>query len=458
MAPGKAGSTDLSISTFVEKESVAYNENHELLFLTSIKAPHIENEARDSRAPIDLVAVIDRSGSMRGAKLELVLQTMTFVVEQLKEADKLSIVAYDTTVDVFLALTNMDAAGKKLATQKLSKIKANAQTNLSGGLMTGIVQLINRIQKNPVASIMLFTDGCANCGLTTTSSIIHAINSNIMQIDTSCSIFTFGYGSDHDQEMLREISEAGKGNYYFIENLDDIPKCFGDCLGGLLSVAAQNMMLRLQGVGEVEIKSTISKVKDSENASGKSIELNLGDIYCEEERDILVVLSIPILENPDNEFFPAMEITVSYFNVITSLLDSKKSTLYLKRPLTTPPDQPVTLRIDMQRNRLTAASAMEQATQLGRSYRGQAHSILESAIAILRKSPSAGDPFTLALIGDVEGCMRELADQTVDYSAVQKKMSQKYQSHSRQRGYFDSGMYSNTSKTSLKSSFSSYSS
>ena len=36
-----------------------------VVLMTSIKAPHVENEARDSRAPIDLVAVIDRSGSMQ---------------------------------------------------------------------------------------------------------------------------------------------------------------------------------------------------------------------------------------------------------------------------------------------------------------------------------------------------------------------------------------------------------
>ena len=81
----------------------------------------MENEARDSRAPIDLVAVIDRSGSMTyggregrrgeerrgeetektesnllfsGEKIELVLQTMAFVVEQLKDADQLCLIAY----------------------------------------------------------------------------------------------------------------------------------------------------------------------------------------------------------------------------------------------------------------------------------------------------------------------------------------------------------------------------
>ena len=48
---------------------------------TSMKAPFYEPTAR---APVDIVAVIDKSGSMRGGKLELVKKTLLFVVDQCK--------------------------------------------------------------------------------------------------------------------------------------------------------------------------------------------------------------------------------------------------------------------------------------------------------------------------------------------------------------------------------------
>ena len=47
--------------------------------VASIKAPFYEPT---SRAPVDIVAVIDKSGSMRGEKLELVKKTLNFVIEQ----------------------------------------------------------------------------------------------------------------------------------------------------------------------------------------------------------------------------------------------------------------------------------------------------------------------------------------------------------------------------------------
>lgn len=66
-----------------------------------------------------------------------------------------------------------------------------------------------------------------------------------MQIARNTNIFTFGYGTEHDANILRTIAEAGNGLFYFIDNQESIPESFCDCLGGLLSVAAQNLVLTL---------------------------------------------------------------------------------------------------------------------------------------------------------------------------------------------------------------------
>ena len=47
----------------------------------TIKAPFYEPS---SRAPVDIVAVIDKSGSMHGEKLDLVKETLEFVIDQCK--------------------------------------------------------------------------------------------------------------------------------------------------------------------------------------------------------------------------------------------------------------------------------------------------------------------------------------------------------------------------------------
>jgi uncharacterized protein YegL len=66
----------------------------------------------DFRAPIDLVTVVDTSGSMSGTSLELVKTTLHFIVKEFNHKDKLSIVSFNSSITTPLKFTAMDAVGK----------------------------------------------------------------------------------------------------------------------------------------------------------------------------------------------------------------------------------------------------------------------------------------------------------------------------------------------------------
>lgn len=72
----------------------------------NLAAPVYE-EDESVRAPVDIVAVIDRSGSMSGGKLDLVKKTLHIVVTQLTPKDRLSLIVYDDTVDMIFNLTSI---------------------------------------------------------------------------------------------------------------------------------------------------------------------------------------------------------------------------------------------------------------------------------------------------------------------------------------------------------------
>ena len=59
----------------------------------------------------------------------------------------------------------MDKDGKDFAAKKVEAIRDGSTTNLSGGLLKGLCQMIERKEKNEVASVLLFTDGLANAGM-----------------------------------------------------------------------------------------------------------------------------------------------------------------------------------------------------------------------------------------------------------------------------------------------------
>jgi hypothetical protein len=63
--------------------------------------------------------------------------------------------------------------------------------------------------------------------------------------DHNFTIHTFGFGNDHDPELMTSIADLRDGNFYYIENLDLIDACFVDALGGLFSVVGENVIIQL---------------------------------------------------------------------------------------------------------------------------------------------------------------------------------------------------------------------
>ena len=67
------------------------------------------------RAPLNLIAVVDKSGSMSGQPLDLVKSSLRQAVSQLEDVDQLSIVLYGDQAQVHLSPTAMDREGKARA-------------------------------------------------------------------------------------------------------------------------------------------------------------------------------------------------------------------------------------------------------------------------------------------------------------------------------------------------------
>merc|ERR1712166_1060557 len=216
------------------------------------------------RSPLTVICSVDRSGSMAGEKLKLTMATLRFLVSQLAATDKFGLVVWDDTVQTQFSPALMDEKGKQSALEAIKQVRAGATTNLSGGLLQGLSEAISDpdlAEPGRTSSVLLFTDGLANRGLTDSAKIAGCMKGALEDCsDNQPSIFTFGFGEDHDAEMLRTIADVGEGLYYYIENKESIPQTFADCLGGLLSVVAQNMVLVVEPCDGVSILKVHSKV------------------------------------------------------------------------------------------------------------------------------------------------------------------------------------------------------
>lgn len=268
-------------------------------------------------------------------------------------------------------------------------------------------------------------------------------------------IFTFGFGSDHNEDMLRGLADQTHGLYYYLDKVETIPQAFADCLGGLVAVVAQNATLLLEpaaGAAVPHVHTTYKQTRAASAAGGETVELSLGDIYAEDEKDLVFQLSLPALPAPIDAPSAAVRATLRYYSVPTSRFETASIDLCVSRPAAAPAEQPVNMKLEEQRVRVMAAEAMQQAAALadqGRLAEGRA--MLTQTMTLTRTSPAAPTPQCQALMQDLERIESgyQNRDEYQRWGGKMAKMSA--MSHCQQRSnHVSGGAYEKASKKATK--------
>lgn len=256
----------------------------EIYLYAELKAAKVEQEKE--RAPLNISVVIDRSGSMSGDKLNYVKKATSFIVDNLNKNDRMSIIQYDTRVDVVAASANVK--DKRKLHQKINDIHAGGSTNLSGGMQEGYSQVRSTKEEGFVNRTLLLSDGLANAGITDPKSLQQIAQNNFRNHGVGLS--TFGVGEGFNEELMTSLAEYGGANYYFIASPDEIPQIFAQELQGLLSVVAQNTKLSIDFPSAyLSCEQVYGYLHET---SGDRITINFNDVFSEEEKAIVIKFKI----------------------------------------------------------------------------------------------------------------------------------------------------------------------
>ena len=97
-----------------------------------IVAPRATGERR--RPPVNLAIVLDRSGSMSGAKLDIAKRAVEEAIARLEATDRFSVVVYDDVVDVVIESTLASAEARRGAVDRLRHDRGARQHEPRGRL------------------------------------------------------------------------------------------------------------------------------------------------------------------------------------------------------------------------------------------------------------------------------------------------------------------------------------
>lgn len=274
---GKKG--HLRMSTAFQNDYFTDN-NNEGHFYVELKADQFNN-AHYERPAMNLSIVIDRSGSMSGAKLQNAKKAAKHIVDNLSSGDYLSIVVYDQDVSTLHHQASVrDKAGIK---RKIDGIRQRGSTNLMGGAMRGYDEVNKYYRSGYINRVLLLSDGLANEGITDPNRINRIVQGKFRE--NNIAISTFGIGNNYNEDLMTAMAEKGNGNYYFISKPNEIAGIFRKELNGLMEVMAQNTMLNITVPNNVKVKEVYGY---SHTQRGNQVSIKLNDIFSKETKGILI--------------------------------------------------------------------------------------------------------------------------------------------------------------------------
>jgi len=194
------------------------------------------------RKPLNLVVVIDTSGSMaEDDRIGYVRTGLHRLIDELEDGDRLALVTYSNGVTEWSGLDQpLDRAALHDAADQL---QADGGTNLYGGLERGFQIANSAFDLERQNRVMLMSDGLPTAGITDDGSIVAMAEG---YVSDGVGLTTIGVGLDFNVELMRRLAERGAGSFYFLESPQAIAEVFSEELDYAVEPLALDVALDVQ--------------------------------------------------------------------------------------------------------------------------------------------------------------------------------------------------------------------
>jgi Ca-activated chloride channel family protein len=223
-------------SVYTELGMCPWNKQHKI-FHIGLKGKELQSK----KQPSNLVFLIDVSGSMNDAnKLPLLKRSFKYLLDNLGEEDKVSIVVYAGAAGLVLPPTS----NKSAILNALENLQAGGSTAGGEGLRLAYKMAEKAFLKEGNNRIILASDGDFNVGESSIQAMEQLVAEKRAQ-NIFITVLGFGAGNYQDERM-EVIANKGNGNYYYIDSDNEARKVFGTGLTGTLFTIAKDVKIQLE--------------------------------------------------------------------------------------------------------------------------------------------------------------------------------------------------------------------
>lgn len=199
--------------------------------------------AVEDRPPLNLVFLIDTSGSMEDAnKLPLLKQSFRLMLDNLRPEDQVAIVTYAGSAGLVLEPT--PASERNVILKALNDLAAGGSTNGQGGLEQAYAVAEEMMADGEVTRVLLATDGDFNVGMYDPTALEDFIAE---KRDTGVYLSVLGFGRGNlDDAVMQALAQNGNGIAAYIDTLNEAQKVLVDQLTGALFPIAGDVKVQVE--------------------------------------------------------------------------------------------------------------------------------------------------------------------------------------------------------------------
>ncbi len=272
--PAPTDGNPLSVTT--ELYDCPWNEDNALL-LVGLQAEKID---LSDRKPMDLVFLIDVSGSMYSAdKLPLVQRAVSMLAEELDARDRISIVTYAGSDSVVLEGVPGDQTAA--ISDAIYSLTASGSTNGEQGIQRAYEIAEANYIEGGIDRVILMTDGDLNVGISDPDALTKLVEEK-RESGVSLSVLGFGTGNIRDDNM-EALADHGNGNYAYIDTPLEARKVLVQEMGGTLYTVAKDVKLQMafdpdyvEGYRLIGYENRLLEAEDFENDAVDAGEIGSG--------------------------------------------------------------------------------------------------------------------------------------------------------------------------------------
>jgi len=244
--------------------------------------------ATATRPPVHMAIVIDRSGSMAGRKLADAEAAAVGVVERMRDGDRTTVVAFDTTARVLVPPTAIDDTSRASVEGAIRGMRAGGDTCISCALETATTELdASPGPRDELRRILLISDGEATTGVRDVPGL-RSLAARAR--DRGFSVSTIGVDLAFDEKVMAAIAQESNGRHWFVPDASALPGVFEQELGTLETAIASDAELTIEPQAGVAVEDVLDRSFRRE--SGRIV-VPLGTFDARQEKTVLVRVRVP---------------------------------------------------------------------------------------------------------------------------------------------------------------------